>query len=211
MKASTVNQFLEHGCGRCELGDTPECKAIQWRPEIEALRDIVSKSLLTEEIKWNNPCYTFNSKNVITISALKAGAVLSFFRGSELTDPDKVLRQPGENTRFARTLIFPDLESIKSKEAVIMAFIEQAIKLVEMGDKPRPSATSECPFPEELKSVFASDMEFQKAFSSLTPGRQRGYLLHFNSAKQSKTKTSRIHKAKDKILRGLGWNEYEKS
>jgi uncharacterized protein YdeI (YjbR/CyaY-like superfamily) len=210
MTPLSVDQFLKHGCGRCELGDTPKCKAIRWRNEIEALREIVSKSLLTEEVKWSNPCYTYNAKNVLTVSALKDAAVVSFFRGSELSDTEGLLSQPGENSRFARTLKFTDLPSIKSNESAIIEFINQAIKLVEKGEKPQPSSSNECEAPQELTVILTDDADYQLAFNSLTPGRQRGYLLHFNSAKQSKTKTNRILKAKDKIMRGLGWNEYEK-
>ena len=61
-------------------------------------------------------------------------------------------------------------------------------------------------FPE-LLSAFEDDAEFKKAFHKLTPGRQRGYLLHFASAKQSSTRVSRIERAKTKIYEGKGHNE----
>jgi uncharacterized protein YdeI (YjbR/CyaY-like superfamily) len=61
--------------------------------------------------------------------------------------------------------------------------------------------------PEELTAYFQSDSDFEKAFKSLTPGRQRGYLMHFNQAKQSKTRTARIEKYRDKIFAGKGFQE----
>ncbi|MEM0942048.1 MAG: YdeI/OmpD-associated family protein [Bacteroidota bacterium] len=48
---------------------------------------------------------------------------------------------------------------------------------------------------------------FKSAFEALTPGRQRGYIIHFSQPKQSKTRISRIEKNIPKILGGKGWNE----
>jgi uncharacterized protein YdeI (YjbR/CyaY-like superfamily) len=45
------------------------------------------------------------------------------------------------------------------------------------------------------------------AFEGLTPGRQRAYLLHFNGAKQSKTRADRVEKCIPQILDGLGLND----
>lgn len=46
-----------------------------------------------------------------------------------------------------------------------------------------------------------------KAFHALTPGLQHGYVLHFTSAKQSKTRTARIEKAVLRILAGKRMND----
>ncbi|MCB0537793.1 MAG: YdeI/OmpD-associated family protein, partial [Bacteroidetes bacterium] len=67
--------------------------------------------------------------------------------------------------------------------------------------------TSEYEMPEELEQEFENDSDFKTAFYNLTPGRQRGYLLYFSEAKQSKTRSSRIEKAKPKIFDGKGHNE----
>ena len=63
------------------------------------------------------------------------------------------------------------------------------------------------PLPEELKKKFRSDPRFKRAFEALTPGRQRGYLFHFNAAKQSGTRTRRIEKAMHAIFEGRGFLE----
>ncbi|MFM7726296.1 MAG: YdeI/OmpD-associated family protein, partial [Flavobacteriales bacterium] len=59
---------------------------------------------------------------------------------------------------------------------------------------------------------FKEEPALEKAFHALTPGRQRGYLLHFSEPKQSKTRTARIEKYTPHILRGEGKNDdYRKS
>jgi hypothetical protein len=61
--------------------------------------------------------------------------------------------------------------------------------------------------PQELLDAFSKEPEFQHAFEALTPGRQRGYLLHFSGAKQSKTRADRIEKHRARILEGLGLHD----
>ena len=61
--------------------------------------------------------------------------------------------------------------------------------------------------PEELSEEFDNDNSFKTAFKSLTPGRQKGYIIHYSSAKQSATRISRILKSKEAIFQGKGLNE----
>jgi len=61
--------------------------------------------------------------------------------------------------------------------------------------------------PEELIDAFADDPDFETAFYALTPGRQRSWMLHFSSAKQSATRSSRIQAGMANIRRGKGHME----
>ena len=61
--------------------------------------------------------------------------------------------------------------------------------------------------PDEVKIKFKELPELKVAFEKLTPGRQRGYLLHFSQAKQSATRLSRIEKNMEAIFNGKGLNE----
>lgn len=62
-------------------------------------------------------------------------------------------------------------------------------------------------YPKELTDRFHEDPVFKAAFDELTPGRQRGYVLHFSSAKQSKTRAARIEKYRPRILDGKGFHD----
>ena len=64
--------------------------------------------------------------------------------------------------------------------------------------------TSEFAMPDEFKTILEEMHDLKTAFYALTPGRQRGYLLHFSQPKQAKTRESRIEKSMDKILNGKG-------
>jgi uncharacterized protein YdeI (YjbR/CyaY-like superfamily) len=198
---------LEIGCGRCEYGGTPKCKVQPWLKELHLLRKILHGSALTEEIKWSAPCYTHNNKNILTLSALKECVVVSFFKGAQMKDPEGILEKPGPNSRFARYLRFTDCPTIRSRQSTILAYVKEAIELEESGKKIEVSKKQDLDYPEELLQIFEDNAEFKTAFDDLTPGRQRGYLIHFTSAKQSITKTSRINKCMPKIFEGKGWNE----
>ena len=207
IKPDNVDQYLDSGCGRCELGGTPDCKVIPWQRELQLLREILLESDLTEEIKWSAPCHTHRRKNILMLSALKESVVVSFFRGAELKDPENILVKPGENSRFAKYIRFTDVKAIESSRQTILDYIREAIELELSGKKPQSNNNDLMDLPDELLQEFEKNPELKAAFSALTPGRQRGYLIHFTSARQSKTRTSRIEKCTPKILAGKGWNE----
>lgn len=171
------------------------------------LRRIVASSPLKEEFKWKHPCYTYNGKNVVLLGAFREFGHINFINGVLLEDPKGLLIQPTENSQAGRTIRFTKVEDVLKAESAILALIDEAIEVEKSGKKVQYKSTEEFDVPEELTQKFAEFPEFKRAFESLTPGRQRGWLLHFGGAKQSKTRTSRIDKAVEKIFSGKGWNE----
>ncbi|MCB0431327.1 MAG: YdeI/OmpD-associated family protein [Flavobacteriales bacterium] len=199
-----VDAYLAEGCGRCPLGGTADCKVHTWPGELKLLRKIVLDCGLTEERKWGIPCYTFQQHNVAIVSAFKEYAALSFFKGALLQDEHKLLTMPGENTQSARVIRFTDVKQIAKLEPVLKAYIHEAIEVEKAGLKVDFKKEPE-PIPEELQNKFAENPDLTTAFYALTPGRQRGYILHFSQPKQSKTRESRIEKCMPKIMAGKGF------
>lgn len=204
----TVDAYYEIGCGRCSLAATPACKVRRFPEELAFLRDLLLNSGLKEELKWSMPCFTWNGKNILILGAFKAYCSLNFFNGALLTDPENLLVKAGENSWLGRQMRFQTCGEIRIQEEAIKDFIEQAIKLEKSG---KPITKPESPvikWPEELQEAFNSDAEMERSFLSLSPGRQRSYLLHFSSAKQSATRKSRIQRCRAGIISGKGFNEY---
>ena len=168
---------------------------------------MLQESGLTEEIKWGAPCYTLDGKNVLMLSALKESVVVSFFHGAQLKDPENILEKPGENSRFARYIRIKDTQTFDALKNTISSYIKEAIELEMLGKREIVSDDVPLDYPDELTQMLDARPDFAEAFNSLTPGRQRGYLIYFTSAKLSKTKTSRIEKSMSKIFIGKGWNE----
>lgn len=203
---TNVDTYFTDGCGRCELGGTPQCKVNKWQAELKLLRRIVQDCGLTEESKWGVPCYTYKNKNVVMISAFKEFCALSFFKGILINDESNILEKPGENSQSARLAKFTDLHDIAGKEAILKAYIFEAIEIEKAGLKVKFKKQPE-PIPEELEKKFDEDPVLKSAFEALTPGRQRGYIIHISQAKQSATRESRIEKCIPKILSGKGFND----
>lgn len=202
-----VDNYFAVGCGRCPLGGTPECKVHNWTDPMTELRRILLDTELTEEVKWSVPCYTYDGKNILILSAFNDYCSVSFFKGALLKDPHNVLIQPTKNSHASRALRFTDVNTVREMEATIKDLVQSAIEIEKAGLEVPPKATSDFDFPDELISAFEDDPAFESAFYALTPGRQRGYLLHFSGAKQSKTRISRIEKAMSKIFEGKGFHE----
>ena len=206
-KPTDVQGYLKHGCGRCPLGDTPECKVHRWQEELGLLREIMLESDLLEEIKWSVPCYTFEGKNIAIVAAFKEYCSLSFFKGAGLIDPDGILEKAGENSPPSRLVRFTSIGQIKKQRASLVALLLAAIDLERFGYKAPSVHPSQMDWPDELLDAFERDSRLREAFGALTPGRQRGYLLFFAAAKQSKTRIDRIEKNRQRILSGLGMHD----
>ncbi|WP_445492312.1 DUF1801 domain-containing protein [Niallia sp. 03133] len=183
-------------------------EAKKWKGEYEKLRNIVLDCELTEEFKWMHPCYTFEKKNIVLIHGFKEYCALLFHKGALLQDAHGVLIQQTENVQAARQIRFTNVQEIVEMEPILKAYIHEAIEVEKAGLEVNfKKKTEEFIIPEELQNKFNEIPALKTAFKSLTPGRQRAYILHFSSPKQSKTRVSRVEKCMDKILNGKGLND----
>jgi uncharacterized protein YdeI (YjbR/CyaY-like superfamily) len=179
-------------------------RATTWREEQAKLRAIVLDCQLSEELKWGQPCYTFEDRNIVLIHVFKEYAALLFFKGALLKDTKGILVQQTKNVQSARQLRFTSAAQIDKMEKTITAYIHEAVKVEMSGLKVEFKETSEFEMPDEFKARLKALPGLKKAFEALTPGRQRAYLLHFADAKQAKTRESRIDKCVPGILEGKG-------
>jgi len=179
----------------------------KWREESEKLRAILLTCPLTEELKWGKPCYTFEEANVVIIHGFKDYCALLFCKGALLKDAKGILIQQTENVQAARQIRFTNIRQIAAMAPVLKAYVREAIAAEKAGLEVKYKKTSDFKIPEELQNRFDEDLAFKKAFTALTPGRQRGYILYFSGAKQSKTRDSRVEKCMPQILNGKGLND----
>jgi uncharacterized protein YdeI (YjbR/CyaY-like superfamily) len=179
----------------------------KWEKELEQLRNIVLDCGLNEELKWGCPCYTFEKANIVLIHVFKDYCALLFFKGALLNDADGILIQQTKNVQSARQVRFTNVKEIVAKKAILKAYIYEAIELEKAGLKVKLKKTTAYEVPAELQKKLNKNTALKTAFNVLTPGRQRGYLLYFAAAKQSKTREARIEKSIPQILKGKGLND----
>jgi uncharacterized protein YdeI (YjbR/CyaY-like superfamily) len=174
----------------------------KWPKEIQALRPTLLDVGLTEEIKWNQPCYCHQGKNIAILQEMNDFLSLMFFKGALLEDPEGVLEDQGENTRSARRIRFTSVEEVTRLSETVKAYVEEAIEVeeagLEVGPAPEPDLV------EELQARLDEDPELKEAFESLTPGRRREYNIYFSGAKQAKTRRARVDRYAPQILDGKG-------
>jgi uncharacterized protein YdeI (YjbR/CyaY-like superfamily) len=181
-------------------------RAKLWRGEIQKIRSILLECGLDEELKWGKPCFQFDGKNIAIIQPFKGHCSLMFFKGALLEDTHGLLRSQGENTQSALRLEFTSEAQIK--KTVLKSYVKQAIEVEKAGRKVDFKAKRQLELPDELTEILDRDRRLAKAFDALTPGRQRGYVLYFQAAKHSQTRTARIAKCAPKILAGLGFHDH---
>lgn len=178
-----------------------------WRESYGRLRTIVLKSGLSEELKWGQPCYAFEGRNVVLIHGFNDYCALLFMKGALLKDDAGRLIQQTANVQSARQLRFASAQEVAGAENMIFAYVQDAIEIERSGQKVVRKSTGDFAIPQELQVRFEADPSFKSAFEALTPGRQRGYLLHFGGAKQEKTRIARIDKATERIFEGKGLDD----
>ena len=173
-----------------------------WHHELAALRAILLNAGLTETLKWKQPCYTDNGQNVVIVGRRKAHALVSLLRGALIDDPRARLVQPGQE-RSARYVPFTSVEQVHADRAYLETLIASAVAVHRAGKRVErlPDLVE---YVEELQRRIEDDPVFGSAFTALTPGRRRGYNLHFGKAKKSATREARITKATERILAGKG-------
>ena len=182
-------------------------KASAWKAETAALREIALDCGLEEHVKWGQPCYASQGRNVVLIHGFKDYCALLFMKGALMKDARKLLVQQTQNVQSARQIRFKGMADIVGHEAVLKGYIREAVEIETSGAKVAKTTAADMPWPEEFSEKLARSPELAEAFAALTPGRQRGYLLHFAGAKQAKTREARIEKCAPLILAGKGLDD----
>jgi len=198
-----IEDYFSLGCGRCERFATPDCSTRKWIGGLLALRRICLDLKLVETVKWGHPCYMHGDRNIAVMGALRNDFRLSFFNAALMKDPGGVLERQGPNTRHPDMIRFTDSAQVAAMEPTIRSYLMEAMRYAEAGIKP-PKDDSEIELPDELAEALGSDPELAEAFRSLTPGRQKSYVINLNSAKTAATRIARITKFRDHILAGKG-------
>ena len=179
-------------------------KEKRWSAEYAALRQLCLAAGLNEELKWGQACYDLSGGKVVLIHGFKDYCALLFMKGALLKDPKGILIQQTKNVQAARQIRFASLAEINERKAAVEAYIREAIAVEKSGAKVEMKSAAQFDVPEEFQKRLDDDPELAEAFHALTPGRQKGYLLHFAGAKQSATRAARVEKHAPRILKGLG-------
>lgn len=187
--------------------DSYVANAKVWKAEFERLRELALDCPLTEEFKWGHPCYALNGQNIFLIHGFKDYCALLFMKGALMKDPAGILVQQTDNVQSARQIRFTSAEQIAGMENVLKAYMHDAIEVEKSGVRVDFKKAEDFEVPEEFTAKLAEMPELKTAFEALTPGRQKGYLLHFAGAKQAKTREARIEKYVPKILEGKGLDD----
>lgn len=182
-------------------------KEKRWNAEYAALRELCLASGLNEELKWGQACYDLNGGKVVLIHGFRDYCALLFMKGVLLKDPKGILIQQTKNVQAGRQIRFASLADINKQKTAIKAYLKEAIAVEKSGVEVKLKSVAQFDVPAEFQMRMDDDPQLAEAFHALTPGRQKGYLLHFAGAKQSATRTARVEKHAPRILKGLGLDD----
>ena len=199
----TPDDYFKVGCGRCNRYATADCSTQKWASGLATIRDLCLDLGLSETLKWSHPCYMHAGRNVVIFGAFFKDFRLNFFQASLLRDPLRLLQKRGKNSHVADMLSFDHPDQVIQMKDHISELLRDAINVAASGKRVE-KRTVILERPEVLVDIFSQDPLHGDAFDALTPGRQKSYILHVNSAKNEETKRRRILSSREKILAGKG-------
>lgn len=179
---------------------------VKWRPLLERLRVIMNECEVEETVKWGQPCYTHEGKNVAGIGAFKEFVSVWFFQGALLRDEHGVLVNAQEGrTRAMRQWRFQAVEEID--ETLLRAYVDESIENQRQGKAIKAERKKPVEVPDELAGALAEDRAAGERFDALTPGKQREYTEYIAQAKRAETRVRRLEKILPMIRAGHGLND----
>ena len=180
----------------------------QWKEELFQLRNLALSRKLTETYKWSFPVYTLGGKNIIGLGAFKSYTGIWFFQGGLLKDSAKVLTNAQEGkTQAMRQWRFHSSAEIRQNEALILAYIDDAIANHKAGRAIKATKRKPLVIPSELQNVLDKDQKLNQAFEGLNLTRKRDFAEYIQTAKREETKKKRLDKIIPMIFEGIGLND----
>ncbi len=160
---------------------------------------------LTESIKWNLLCLS-GRKLICGLSACRRHLGITFFRGTELSDPKGLFSPAGNNTRVL-TLRVTELETFP-REA-FRRILHAAVVLDSDPSIPPVANVRREPWP--VPEFFAAELAKTRnraaaeGFRKLAPSCQREYLVWLSSAKRPETRERRVAETLAALAQGRRW------
>lgn len=181
----------------------------KWKQQLTAMRSVLTATELIETVKWGSPSYTLDKSVLISLAGFKNHCAVWFHQGVFLEDEKSLLVNAQEGTTKGLRQLRLE-KGDKLNRSVLKAFVAETIANHRAGKKIAP-VQKELKVPMELQAALGKNKKLASAFAALTPGRQREYADHIASAKQEKTRASRVEKAAPLILQGVGLHDKYKN
>lgn len=180
------------------------------QPMMERIRAAIHRASpdIEETLKWSSPSFIYNGKILCGFAAFKAHMGFHFWDGDAVTG--KAAGDVGGMGQFGKMTSLADVPDDKE----IAAFVRKGMALIDGGEsrkKDAKPAKAEIPMPDDLGKALAASKTAQAFFDGLSPSARREYLEWVTSAKQEKTRLSRIETTVAQCAEGkkLHW-KYEK-
>ena len=177
----------------------------QWAIPLEQIRTLLLASDLEETIKWGGPAYTLDGRVLIGLAGFKNHCAIWFHQGVFLSDSDGKLRNAQASTRAMRQWRID--ANVRLPQAILKKYVQETIANERAGKRISPQPKKSLKPPPELADALAQNIALNRAFESLTPGKQREFMEHIAAAKRPATRLARLEKASALILAGSGLHD----
>ncbi|MEX2369751.1 MAG: YdeI/OmpD-associated family protein [Bacteroidales bacterium] len=183
----------------------------KWEESLIMLRELLQSSGMEETVKWGQPVYSLNGKNVAGLCAFKSYSGIWFYQGVFLKDREMKLYKSEDSTRALRQWRFENASEVRDNLELIAGYIEEAMENARQGKEIKPVKKKPFTVPAELQEALDNDENLKQCFNMLSHSKRRDYALYIEQAKRSETREKRLQKSIPMIREGKGFMDQYKN
>lgn len=178
-------------------------------PILTYLRELINREFpeLQEEIKWGFPNFVYKKKNVLGVAAFKKHIGVTFIHADGMTDEYDLLEKVGKTAMksLGKITALVDLP----EEKILVAYIREAIKLVEVQPVKASSGRKVAenkPIPLDLAHELELNKQAKAVFEAFSNSHRNEYIDWINEAKREETRIKRIQQTAALLVEGKSRN-----
>lgn len=169
------------------------------QPICTKLREAILKAEpgIREDFKWSVPVYEKDGL-VCSIGAFKSHVGLWFFHGAFMKDPKRLFVLEPVSAKNMRKIHFSDPDEIDIR--TLAGYVKEAVAINAGEIKSQPAYVH---VPKDLRDALTKNSKAHAFFDSLSYTNRREYVRWLETAKKEKTRTDRLKKTIELLLKGI--------
>ncbi len=166
------------------------------KPVLNHLRSIIHSACpeVKETIKWGFPNFEYAGSILCSMASFKQHCAFTFWLGSLMSDPYKILAVVGEKTSMGQLGQIKTIADLPADE-ILTQYIREAMTLIEKKIKKpvkEKISSKEPEMPGSLLSALQQNENALKNFEKLSPSHKKEYVEWMTEAKTEATRNKRI-------------------
>jgi len=177
------------------------------RPILEHFRELVHKACpeVEETVKWSFPHFDYKGSMMCSMASFKQHCAVNFWKASLMSDAEKLIGMAKTETSMGHLGRISSLKDLP-KDAVLIKYIREGMKLNESGIKLPGNSRSAAPKTLKVPPYFLKELKANKKalehFEKFSFSQKKEYVDWITEAKTEATRNKRMATAVEWLSEG---------